>query len=45
LVCIGVVGEYLNRIYDEVRNRPRWIVDQEIGAGLSADSLDRRRAG
>jgi polyisoprenyl-phosphate glycosyltransferase len=31
LVCVGVCGEYLARIYDEVRNRPRWIVAEEIG--------------
>lgn len=32
LVFLGVVGEYLNRIYDEVRNRPRWIVSTTIGS-------------
>ena len=26
LVSVGVIGEYLARIYDEVRGRPRWIV-------------------
>jgi dolichol-phosphate mannosyltransferase len=31
LICLGIVGEYLNRIYDEVRNRPRWIVSATIG--------------
>ncbi len=31
LVCIGVVGEYLNRIYDEVRDRPRWLVATTLG--------------
>ncbi len=45
LICLGVMGEYLNRIYDEVRNRPRWIVDVEIGAGVTSDSLDCRKAG
>jgi dolichol-phosphate mannosyltransferase len=39
LLCLGVMGEYLNRIYDEVRNRPRWIVDQEIGGEGAAESL------
>ncbi len=32
LLMLGVVGEYLNRIFDEVRARPRWIVSQQIGA-------------
>jgi dolichol-phosphate mannosyltransferase len=47
LICLGVIGEYLNRIYDEVRNRPRWIVDLEIGAGIAAQSPNhsRRKAG
>lgn len=32
LLCLGLVGEYLNRIYDEVRDRPRWVVDRTCGA-------------
>lgn len=36
LFCLGIAGEYLNRIYDEVRNRPRWLVDAEVGAALGA---------
>lgn len=31
LCCLGVAGEYLNRIYAEVRNRPRWIVARSVG--------------
>lgn len=48
LVCLGIVGEYLNRIYDEVRARPRWIVDTTVGAGEEdslARSSVRRKAG
>ncbi len=32
LICLGIMGEYLNRIYDEVRDRPRWIVEQTTPA-------------
>lgn len=31
LLCLGVCGEYLHRIYEEVRNRPRWVVADEVG--------------
>ena len=27
LLCVGVLGEYLGRVYDEVRNRPHSIID------------------
>jgi dolichol-phosphate mannosyltransferase len=47
LLCLGVMGEYLNRIYDEVRDRPRWLVKQTIGfhAAQATESLRRRKAG
>lgn len=31
LMLIGVVGEYLGRIYDEVKDRPLYLVDEEVG--------------
>jgi glycosyltransferase involved in cell wall biosynthesis len=31
LLSLGLVGEYISRIYDEVKNRPTYIVDRKIG--------------
>lgn len=29
LVCIGVIGEYIGKIYMEVKNRPRYIISEK----------------
>jgi dolichol-phosphate mannosyltransferase len=31
LICMGIIGEYLGRIYDETRHRPLYVCDEEIG--------------
>ena len=34
LAAIGVLGEYVGRIYDEVRRRPPYIVDRAVNAAV-----------
>jgi len=31
LICLGIVGEYLGRIYDQARQRPLYLVEQRWG--------------
>jgi glycosyltransferase involved in cell wall biosynthesis len=30
ILCIGILGEYIGKIYREVKNRPRYIIDERI---------------
>jgi len=34
LISLGVIGEYLGRIYEEAKGRPLFIVSDEIGVTL-----------
>jgi dolichol-phosphate mannosyltransferase len=31
LLSLGLLGEYISRIYDEVKNRPTYIIDKQVG--------------
>jgi dolichol-phosphate mannosyltransferase len=31
LICLGVIGEYIGRIYEEVKNRPLWVEMDRLG--------------
>jgi len=34
LMSLGVIGEYIGRIYDEVKGRPPWIIQEMVGIDL-----------
>lgn len=38
LVSLGVVGEYVGRIYEEVKRRPLFLVKRELGQGIREDA-------
>jgi glycosyltransferase involved in cell wall biosynthesis len=38
LISIGILGEYIGRIYEEVRQRPRFILDTAYGFDPAADA-------
>ena len=31
LICLGIIGEYIARIYDEVKKRPEYIIKNKLG--------------
>lgn len=37
LICLGIIGEYLGRIYDEVRNRPLYLTERKYGYDESVE--------
>jgi hypothetical protein len=45
--AIAVIGEYVGKIYFETKARPRYIIEQEIGAPSTRFEADgaRNRAG
>ncbi len=38
LTVLGVLGQYLGRIYDEVKKRPPWIIKQSLGLSQKSPS-------
>ena len=36
LISLGIVGEYIGRVFEEVKARPLFIIKQKLGRGLEA---------
>ena len=41
LLMIGVIGEYIGRIYEEVKQRPRYLIQEKIGFERDSKILNR----
>lgn len=41
LIAIGIIGEYLGRIFDEVKNRPLYLLDRTIGIENAKDGPEK----
>jgi hypothetical protein len=38
LLCTGIIGQYVSKIYFETKRRPRFIIESQIGMDLQLDS-------
>jgi dolichol-phosphate mannosyltransferase len=47
LICLGIIGEYLGRIFNEIKPRPMYVIEETVGQGFGAAAApppaDRRR--
>ncbi len=44
MVMLGILGEYLWRAFDEARGRPRYLIEEELGAKLETREAEHRAA-
>jgi len=40
LISLGIIGEYLGRVYDEVKARPLYIIADHVGVAAADDVMD-----
>jgi dolichol-phosphate mannosyltransferase len=41
MVCFGVLGEYIGRIYTEIKQRPLFVVREMLESGVGSEELNR----
>jgi dolichol-phosphate mannosyltransferase len=45
LICVGILGEYIGRIYNEVKRRPLYIVQEQLGFAARGPRTSRSPQG
>jgi len=40
LVCIGILGEYLGRIFNEVKPRPMYVIEEQLESSASGPAAN-----
>jgi hypothetical protein len=38
MISLGIIGEYLARIYREVKGRPRYLISESVEAGNAPET-------
>jgi len=41
LLAVGILSEYVGRIYEEVKQRPNYLIRQQVGHGLGSSTFTR----
>jgi len=41
LICLGILGEYIGRIYEEVKGRPLWVIRDSAGLVVQKPAADQ----
>jgi hypothetical protein len=44
LICLGIIGEYLGRVFNEIKPRLIYVVERELGDAASGRASDGRAA-
>lgn len=42
LVSLSIIGEYIGKIYSEVKHRPRFIIEENLNGGIATDGGEKK---